>query len=107
MREIYAFLGGFGHFWTLWAVHGRIPFAQSKVGPIQVRPWADLDAIRMSMDGFWRGLRASTKAQLVGSVTYIECVLLSYLMLQIFNVFGKRAAHVSPTKSRKHNFGVC
>lgn len=51
MREIYAFLGGFGHFWTLWAVHWRIPFAQSKVGPIQVRPWADLDAIRMSMDG--------------------------------------------------------
>lgn len=34
MREIYAFLGGFGHFWTLWAVHGRT-----------------LDAMRVSMDG--------------------------------------------------------
>lgn len=56
MRQIYAFLGGFGHFWTLWVVHGRTPIAQSKVGPVQVRPWADLDAMRMSMDGFWRGL---------------------------------------------------
>jgi hypothetical protein len=41
MLEIYAFLGGFGHFWTLWAVHGRTPNSQSKVGPIQVRPWVD------------------------------------------------------------------
>jgi hypothetical protein len=28
-------------FWTLWAVHGRTPISQSKVGPIQGRPWVD------------------------------------------------------------------